>query len=318
MNRRDFAVAGALVGTALVWGSAFTAIKDVVRVYGPVDLAILRFVVACVGFAAILVVLRVRGVPVATFTIRQWALLLVLGAFGVGGYHVALNTGEQLLTETRSEDTAAILSGFLISTNSLFTVLLAPWVVGERLGSRRVLGVLVALVGAGILVLWGQGDLVDRDSLVGILVVLVAPLSWAVYTVIAKRFIRGFHPLVLTSWAMIAGTALLLPFATPSTVEGLGRLQAAHWGWILLLALGATVGGYVVWTLALQQWDASRVSTFVYLVPLFGVVAATLIEHERITLEIALGGALILAGVYAANSAARPARPEPAMAPASE
>lgn len=309
MKGRDAALAIGLVLTTLVWGSAFTAIKVVVRVLHPVDLAIVRFLLASLGFLVVLLVLRRRGAATLRFSRRQWGGFALLGLTGIVGYHVALNVGEDWLTQTASEDTAAILSAFLISTNSLFTMLLSPWVTRERLGARRIVGIFISLAGTALLVLWGRGTLVDRASLVGILIVLAAPLSWAIYSVVAKRVLRRLSPFVVSAWATLLGTLFLLPLASRGIVDDLVRLTPVHWLWILLLSAGATFFGYLVWAYALHAWDASRVSTFVYLVPLFGVLVATLVEGERLTPQIAAGGGLILVGLYAANSAARP-RPQ--------
>lgn len=317
MNRRDAVLSLALVLVTLVWGSAFTAIKVVVRVLNPVDLALVRFAVAAVGFAGLLLFLARRGTRVVGFPPRLWLTMAALGLLGVVAYHVSLNVGEERLTRTASQDTAAILSGFLISTNSLFTLLVASLVTSERWGGRRTGGILVALLGTALLVLWGRGDLVDGRSLVGILVVLLAPLSWALYTVLSKRVYGQIHPLVLTSWAMIFGTLFLLPWGTSHLGADLRTLEPSHWAWILVLSVGATFGGYLVWGMALRYWDATRVSSFVYLVPLFGVLVATLFEGEHLTPQIALGGALILAGLAMANTVGRvPTRPPVVPAPA--
>lgn len=301
MRREPFLIL-LLTTTTLVWGSAFTAIKTVVAVLSPGDLAFVRFAISAVLFALVLWRLHLRGVELPLLTLRQWGLVGLLGFFGVVGYHVSLNGGEALLTRTASQDVVAVLSAFLISLNPLMTLLLSPFFVREPIGGRRALGVLVALGGAVILILWGRGTLIEPDALAGVLVVLVAPLSWALYTLLMKRLLPGFDSMAMTCYAMIAGTFLLLPFVSPTLPESLPRLSLAHWGWILLLSIGATFGGYLAWNLALSHWDAARVSSFVYLVPLFGILVARLQAHELITPQILVGGGLVLGGVWLANT----------------
>lgn len=309
--RREPFVALLLVLTTLVWGSAFTAIKKVVEVLHPIDLAFVRFALAGLLFVALLAERRRRGHALPALTPREWAVVALLGFFGVVGYHVALNGGEALLSATASEDVAAILSGFLISLNPLFTLFLAPAFLPERIGGRRAAGALVALVGASILILWGRGTLIGADALWGAVLVLVAPFSWALYTLLMKRLVRGYDPLDLTAYSMIAGTLLLLPFVSGRLWTDLGRLDAPLWGWLLVLAIGATFLGYLAWNYALSHWEAGRVSVFVYLVPLFGLTVATLQARERVTPQILVGGALVLFGVWWANRSATraPGRP---------
>lgn len=305
MSPRDALITLLLVATTLAWGSAFTGVKVLVRVMDPVDLAILRFLMSGVGYVGLLYWLKRRGTrwtPVRRRHVR-WAF--VAGAFGVVAYHVSFNVGEDWLTQTASEDVAATLTAFLIATNSIFTLMLVPFVTRESLGSRRVGGILVSLVGIGVLVLWGRGVLVDRASLTGMLIVLIAPLAWAVYSVFTKRVFKGVDPLQWTSMAMLAGTLLLFPFAGTGLVAQTMSLEPVHWLWLLLLSMGATFGGYLAWGYALNHWDASRASTFVYLVPLFGMSIATLVEHERITWQLLAGGALVLAGLWLSNATPR-------------
>lgn len=302
-----------LVATTLIWGSAFTAIKKAVAVLSPLDLAVLRFVLSSLLFAGLLLTLTRRGARFPRYTPVQWAWLALAGFLGVAAYHVSLNTGEDLLTRTSSEDVAAILAAFLIALVPLFTLLLAPLFVRERFNPRRLGGILVALVGTGFLVFWGRGVPIEPDALAGALVVLAAPLSWALYTLTIKRHFQGEDPLVLTSWAMICGTLFLVPLASDHFVADLGKLGPELWAWVLLLSAGATVFGNWAWNYALSHWEASRVGTFAYLVPLFGLLVARTQAGERITWQILVGGGLVLAGLWWANAVgSRPPRPSAA------
>lgn len=306
--RREPFIATVLLATTLIWGSAPTAIKKLVAVLDPVDLAFARFAISAVFFALLLVIQARRPAPLPVLTGREWGWVVLMGFLGVVGYHVALNGGEQLLASTTSEDVTAILAGFLISLNPLFTLLQAPAFTSERLGGRRTWGVLTALAGTAFLILWGRGVLIGPDALAGALLVLAAPYSWSVYTLVFKRYVRGHDPLAITAYVMIAGTLLLTPLVSPHFLADLNRMTPALWAWLLVLSLGATVGGYITWNYAVHHWDASRVSTFVYLVPLFSLAFAILQAHERLTLNIALGGTLIILGVWWANSSARATR----------
>jgi drug/metabolite transporter (DMT)-like permease len=73
------------------------------------------------------------------------------------------------------------------------------------------------------------------------------------------------------------------------------------WLSIAFLSFLCTVFAFVVWLWALQQMEASRVGSFTYLVPLFGVSFSQVILGESITLALVIGGAILLGGVYIIN-----------------
>jgi drug/metabolite transporter (DMT)-like permease len=300
-----------MVATVVVWGSAFTGIKVLAAYLDPVDLAVVRFAFAVGPFVALWAVFRPKWRRRGRLDAGGAWRVFLLGALAVPCYHVALNAGEARMVATASVDVAASVSALLVATTPLFTFLLAVPLLGERATVRRVAGLIVALMGVGLLVVWGRGVRMEPAAMVGALLVLLAPLSWALYSVLLKRELsRGGGPLEWTTYTLLAGSLLMAPLTSTRIATGAAAMPAGAWVWAAWLGLAATFGGYVVWNLALRHWDATRVSSFVYLVPLSAITWAVLLADERVTVQLVAGGGLILAGVWLASSRRR-RRPGP-------
>ncbi len=145
---------------------------------------------------------------------------------------------------------------------------------------------------------------------------MLAPVSWAVYTILSKPLVPKYGPVGLSAVSMVLGTIVLLPIALPTTIGDLGHLTAGDWGWVAFLALGCTVYGYVVWAFALGKLEASTTAAWVYPVPLVALGWAAILLHERVTGFVVLGGALVLAGVILTERGATRREPVPKEGPA--
>lgn len=284
--RTKLAVAS-LFAVTIAWGGAFVGIKVLVEDLGYIDLTIARFVFTSILLAGVFPFFK----PEAPIQRRDWPVLAILGALGVGGYHLSINYGELTVS--------AGVASLIVSSVPVMVALLAPVFIGERLTRRRGLGVTVALGGVVLLTLLGTpGAQLEVGSVLGAAVTTLAPLAWAFNTVLSKPLAGRIGATPLTIIMVLLGTAMLLPLGGPRTIARLGALDVAGWLWLAYLVIPCTVGGYLAWFWALRQLDATRTAAFVYLVPLWALIWAWAVLGERLTVWTALGGALVLGGVY--------------------
>ena len=157
-----------------------------------------------------------------------------------------------------------------------------------------------------VVVVLGSGADVSLHGLRGPLLVLIAPLTFAVYNILYKPLLGRFDLPALTAAGGIAGSLLFLPFENTGAVDRFGALDAGAWISLAALGLGATLGGYVTWSIALRGLDASRAMSYLYLVPPLAVAIGALALDEPITAWLLLGGALVIGGVALAQR--QPAR----------
>ncbi len=284
-RRRPLSLLLSLV--VVFWGGAFVAIRILVRHASALTVAQLRFTLTTLGLLA--VVAAVRPPRPRIDRADRWKIA-VLAVTGVAIYHVSLNYGEHFVT--------APVASLIVAAMPVMVAILSRLFLREVIGPAKWAGIVLALAGVVVLITWGTpGAKLSITDGFGTAVVAIAPVSWATYTVTSKSIVSRYGPLWLTTIATGLGTLLLAPIALPAVVHDLPRLTPSDWGWIAFLALACSTFAYAVWFYALSVMEASRVAAWVYLVPLLALLWAAVVLGESITVYVALGGAMVLAGV---------------------
>jgi drug/metabolite transporter (DMT)-like permease len=280
----------ALLAVVVVWASAFSVIKALLdHGFAAVDVAVLRYLVAAPGFAFLL--WRVGGLP--GLTRRDGLRLAAVGVCVVVGYHVSLNVG----TKYTTSGTAALV----IALSPALTLLLAVGVGLERWSLRRAAGIAVAFAGVAVVVLLGAGGELSFANAKGPLIVLAAPLSFAFYNVLLKPLLGRYDLLALTAATSLVGTVFLLPFVRGGMLDAVTGISAEDAALVLYLGVFSTFLGYIGWNTGLRGLGATRAVTYAYLISPLAVLMGAAILEEPVTLWLAIGGALVLGGVAAAQ-----------------
>lgn len=285
---RDTRVAyAALVGMAICFGGTWVAGKVAVDALPAFTIAATRFALASVLLYAGSRVLRVRLAPV---TRRDLPLVFGLGLSAIAVYNVLFLTG---LTLAPATDGAIMVPGIA----PVATALLAAPLLGERLTRRRVMGLVLAIVGLVLVV--NPGGSLGTERFVGDLLFLAGAACWGLYSVLGRVASRRFDPVSATLYGAIAGTLVLLPFALAE--GGVGELAAAGvTGWLGVgyLVVFGTIGGFVLLHVGIRRIGASRAAAFALLVPLVGVSSSAVLLGEALSPLTALGGLVILVGLW--------------------
>ena len=280
-----------LILVTLFWGNSFIAVKVIVRHVSPLELVTVRFVPVALIFAALLLPTRGREVWAMVRADGWW--LAFLGLTGAVLYNTFLGWGETRV--------AAGTASLIIALNPTFIYTLSILVLGEPFLWRRALGLAVAFAGLFVIVRWGSGRPIALDDVGYALIVMLAPLNWAVYTVSGKTVIARHPPLLVVGVSMIFAGLFSLVFVRPSLIAQLPTLPASFWWSVLFLAVPCTVFAFVVWFGALERMPAGRVAGFVYLVPMFAVTFSRWLLDEPVTPALLLGAAILIVGVYLVN-----------------
>ncbi len=297
MRRRFAGTSGwpaLLLLVTLVWGNSFIAIKHIVQYVTPLELVTVRFVPVALIFAAWLLPTRGRQVW-QLVRAESWRLVL-LGLVGAVLYNAFLGWGETRV--------AAGTASLIIALNPAFTYTLSVLVLGERFVWRRALGMAIAFGGLFVIVRWGSGRPVTVDDLWYAFITMLAPLCWAVYTILGKSVVARHPPLLVTGVSMMFAGLFSLLFVRPSLLSQLPTLPTSFWWAVLFLAVPCTVFAFAVWFGALERMPAGRVVGFVYLVPMFAVTFSRVLLDEPITLALVVGAAILIGGVWLVSRAA--------------
>ncbi len=273
-------VLAAVAVTVLAWASAFIGIRAVGSDVSPGALALGRLLVG----TAVLALLSLGRGWVAP-TRREWRLLAVCGVGWFAVYNVALNAAEQHLD--------AGTTAMLVNTGPVLIAVLAGVWLGEGFPRWLVAGLAVAFGGVlliGVATGGGGGDLT------GVLLCLVAAVTYAVGVVAQKPVLRRLPPLQVTATACAIGAVCCLPWAG-ALVSDLAAAPASSVLGLVYLGVVPTALAFSTWAYALARTDAGRLGATTYLVPPLVVGMSWLLLDEVPAALAVVGGVVCLAGV---------------------
>ncbi len=268
-----------LVLASGLFGCAVTGTKYALGGFDPFTLLLLELMAAAGALWALLLKRGYR--PPAS-----WRLAVCLGLLEPGFAYLAETFG---LAHTTAA-AASIVSGL----ESAFVVVLAGFVLGERVRKPTVAA--VGLAFAGLVVLQG-GDPLGGSGL-GDLYVALGVLSASSYTVVVKRFPAEPNALALTTFQFSAATVLALIVAGTRWVSTPGSrpTEVAPRFWVVAALVGVFgyAASFVIFNSVIAQLDAGPASIVLNLIPVFGVLSAVGILGESLA-PATLGGALLIA-----------------------
>lgn len=288
MRASRAAVAAASV-TVLLWASAFVGIRAAAPYFSPGSLALGRLLS---GAATLLIFLAVRrqGLPPRA----AWPGIVISGVVWFGLYMVALNWGEQLV----DAGTAAML----VNIGPAVMALLAGWLLGEGFPPRLLAGIAVSFAGTVIVGFSMSGG--GSTSLLGVVLCLVAAVTYAAGVVAQKPALRHATALQATTFGCVIGAVACLPFAGRLVTD----VAAAPWTitlTVVYLGVFPTAIAFTTWAYALARTTAGKMGSTTYAVPAIVVLMSWIFLGEVPGWLTLIGGVLCLAGVAVSRS--RPA-----------
>jgi drug/metabolite transporter (DMT)-like permease len=278
-----------LLVCTIIWGWTFVATRVCLQYLSPVELLGLRFLI---GLPLLLVIVLARRVRFE-FTSRERRAIL-LGS--------AIITVHFLIQITGLKYTTATNTGWIMAVIPLVMAVLAFLILKERLGRRAIIGIAVAT--AGILLLMSRGKFGSFDWLrsFGDWLVLASAHTWALYTIVIRDVTRSRNPLAVTVAVLAPSAAVVLGY----------MLVRSDWsrfvhmpldGIVALLFLGllGLAVGHWFWQEGVARVGAARAGIYLYLEPVATTALAVPYLGEEFGPWTALGGLLVLAGVYLAE-----------------
>ena len=193
--------------------------------------------------------------------------------------------------------TAAGHGALLFATVPIWIFLGALFYLKERFNWRRTIGMVVALLGVALVISSGAVDM-GVEYLLGDLLILMAVMAWAAYTVLGKPLVVKYGAFRVTAYALSSGTALYFPFGLFRALRfDYSGISMGAWLSVLYVALGVSVTAYVLWYWLLKHLEASRIAVYHNLQPVIATVVAYFFLNEPIRWTFVAGGLVVLAGV---------------------
>jgi drug/metabolite transporter (DMT)-like permease len=284
-----------LAALTLAWGFNWTALKVALSEVPPWTF---RSLCLGLGAAVLFAALRAGGQRILVPK-GQWGRLCVLALLNITSWNMLVAFGVAMIPSGR----AAILA----YTMPVWAVPLSVWLLGERITGAKLAGLALGLGGLALLLAESFTGL-GRAPL-GSLLVLGAALSWALGTVLQKRFPVGLPVGLYTAWIMlIGGVPIFVGAVLFEDWRALRDVGTAAW-------LGTAYNVFIAFAFAHWAWikiatsvPVSVFSISMLLIPVVGVVSGMLFLGERPTWAEYAALALVLAALLTVLRPARAAR----------
>lgn len=274
----------ALSMTIGFWASAFVGIRFSLGAYHPGSLALLRFLIA----SLCMILLYSYSSDYKRPDLRDAIEMALLGVAGIGVYNLALNVGELTVS--------AGIASFIIGLIPLLTIILSYFFLSERVNAKVCLGVLISVVGM-VIISVGEHDGVSFN--LGTCYVFIATLMGAAYTVIQKKYLRRYPPIVVTAYVIWGGTVMLSIF----TLELSHDIIYAPWSAtlaVVYMGIFPAAIAYLCWSYVLSHMSASRASIYLYVLPFVSTVMGAIFLQEYPSALSMTGGIIALIGAAVA------------------
>lgn len=281
---------GALLLAVTCWGLAPVANRYLLVSISPLHLVVLRFVVASLFFVP--VILQVRK---QRWSRRDSWLAIFCGLTCILGYNVTVTFGLQWVP--------AGIAGLLGATTPLWIALLSRLFLREPLHWAVSLGLILGLSGILTLVGWTALRSGQNGSLtfLGIGLVMLAYLMWAVYTLAVRPLSRKYGAPLSTAITTFLGSLPLVVLWDPRLLPAFAALRVQGWFAFVLLALGSTVVSTMLWNYGVARLPGAQAGVFLNIMPVVSVLGGSVFLHEQVTPGMLVGGAIIMISVVVAQ-----------------
>lgn len=282
---------GLLAGLAAasIWGGMYVVSKVVLEVVPPFTLLVTRLVLGIIALGAV-----IAFRPKARLTKAQfWQIFLV----GFVGYGISLGfqfVGTKLSTASNGS--------LVTSATPAFVLLFAPFLLGERTTTRRLIALVISTLGV-VAVIDPRNAELSPTLFWGNLSLLAAALTWAAYSVLVRK-VSQTGDLLTASAIMLAGgipSSMIFGYWEIQT-QGIGEITLGVIGGILFLGIISTAIAMFLWNYAFAELPAAVASLTFFAQPVVGTILGALFLGEQITPLFMIGGVMIGIGLVIAST----------------
>lgn len=278
-----------LAFTTIFWAGAFIAGKFSLEEIPAFSVAFFRFLFASIIIAPIMIY---REKNKSLLKLNDLYTVVFLGFIGMFGYHT--------LFFTALKYTSSINSSLIASTNPIWVNILSVAILGSKIGYKKAGAICLSFIGVILTISNGDISIFFRSGLnKGDFFMMIGIFCWAIYTVLSKKVMNRYSPLIITTYSFITATVLLFPFFLSDYSKGyLNNITYKGWISVLYMAIFPSVIGYLVWQIGIQKIGAAKTSLFANLVPIFSIILSIIFLNESFSLFKFFTSVLIIVGVF--------------------
>lgn len=266
--------------TLLSWASAYLGIKIGIKDFTPAELALFRYLVGTFVMLIIYACFRNKEIP----KIKDIPLLSFLGLMGFTVYNLALNYGETHID--------AGTTSFITSQTPVLLTLFGLFMLGEELSYASFSGLALSFIGISIISLGQANGMHFNASLASL---ILATFSMAIYSIKQKKLLQIYHPITITTFAMLFGT-LFMMYDLPALLREIPYASISSLSSAIYLGIFPAALGYLGWANVMNQISAVEAAAGLYFLPIITSILSWLILKEQPPVMVWIGGIIALSG----------------------
>ncbi len=286
MNTRGFAFLLAFLA-AMIYAVSFTVAKEVMPEY----IKPYAFILLRVAGATLLFWIAGAFIKREKIEFRDFTRIILASVFGIALNMLAFFKGLSMTTP--------ISASVIMVTSPILVLTFSTLILKEKATKRKLAGIMIGMLGAILLIAYGQKVDISEDEMMGNLLVLVNASSYALYLILIRNLSQKYHPLTFAKWLYLFGLLMVIPFSYK-------EMNEVDWNNLPLVAI-QKIGFIVVFTtfltymfnlLAIRKLKPTTLSIFIYLQPVFATSYALLVGSDELNQIKVVASILIFIGVY--------------------
>jgi drug/metabolite transporter (DMT)-like permease len=267
-----------------LWGTSFPIIKIGLETIDPVTFLFWRFLFSTLTLVVVMLLLKKL-----TLKVTNKKLVIFLGAINGAGY---------LLQYVGMPYTTAAKAALFINLSAMWVALLSPKLLGEKISPKKVLGVLLGLVGVFFVSTNLEFSTLSQGQLTADGLLIVAGLTWALFMMYNKKLVLNSTSATFQSmtWVLIFTLLSIAPF---TVLSGPSFFALSGWAWaaVAWTAIVCWVVPYYLWLEGLKHLSASTSTVLLLSEVVVAVVGSVVVLQEPITVFSSIGALLIVVAI---------------------
>jgi drug/metabolite transporter (DMT)-like permease len=289
MTTRQKAYIG-LTATSIIWGTSWVASKIGVRGVPGLEVSTIRQLGGGILFVGYFLL---RGEKIPSFKQLRWLafMAILLFVLGNGVATVAL----KYITSGLAALIAALYPLSVVVIEKIFFR-------NTRITWVTFLGMLLGIGGIGVVFYDNAFHNYTEGYIWGIVLSLIAMLSWSVGTILIARNKLKINPYYATGWQMLLASGMLFIMSLISGKHvSLPDIPASTWLAITYLVLASSIVAFAAFIYTMKHLDPAIAALYAYINPIVATLVGSFILDEKLTLNIFIGSVITLAGVFLVN-----------------
>lgn len=196
--------------------------------------------------------------------------------------------------------TTPINASVMMVTAPIITFVLAVIFLKEKLRIKRIIGLIIGVIGAVVMIVYGNGNTINAPNpVLGNFLIFINAAAFATYLVIVKKLTQQYHPFTFIKWMYTLGVVMVLPFGLKQVLEmPFESIPISGYLSIAYVVVFVTFGTYLLNIFAIKILKPTTVAVFIYFQPFLTSIIAVILGTDTIDLVKVVATILVFIGVY--------------------